>query len=96
MTIISVRKQHDVAWQRLFELVQQRNTLLRQVGAMANFAADFIPATAMFMEFDFEQAQTILAKVEAMTPAIDAAIAKVNGYAKQIGKPKIERKVLSR
>jgi hypothetical protein len=93
---MSIRKQHDAAWQRLFELIQQRNTLLRQVGAMANFAADFIPATAMFMEFDFKQAETILAKVQAMTPAIDAAIAEVNGYAKQIGKPKIERKILSR
>lgn len=96
MTLIGIRKQHDLAWQQLFELVQQRNTLLRQVGAMANFAADFVPATAMFMEFDFEQAQTILAKVQAMTPTIDAAIAQVNGYAKQIGKPKIERKILSR
>jgi hypothetical protein len=94
MTHIGVRKQHDVAWQQLFELVQQRNTLLRQLGAMASFAADFSPATAMFMEFDFDQAQAILAKVQAMMPGIDKAIAKVNVYAAQIGKPKIERKSL--
>jgi hypothetical protein len=95
MTQLSdARKKYDAAWERLFDLVRQRNTLLRQVGAMANFAADFSPATAMFTEFDFDQAATILARVQKMMPAIDAAIRQANSYGKLVGKPKIERKKL--
>ena len=92
MKPVDVRKQHAEAWDRLFALVKKRNHLLDDLGTSAKYAGDFSPATGMFMEFDFERAQQILAKVQEMTPAIYAAIDELNGYAEQIGKPRIERK----
>jgi DnaJ-domain-containing protein 1 len=86
-----VRKSYEAAWNRLIDLVEQRNKLLRTLGAMAQFAGDFTPDTAMFMEFDFDKAQEILVQVQEMTPPIYAAIEEVNGYREQIGKPKITR-----
>jgi hypothetical protein len=92
MLPIEARKRHKEAWGRLFDLVEQRNMLLRQLGTMATFASEFSPATDMFMEFDFDMAREILAKVEPMSPRIYAAIDELNRYAGQIGKPKIERR----
>ncbi len=91
-----VRIQHTAAWEKLSELVRRRNKLLRDLGTRANFAADLTPATGMYGEFDADHARDILAKLEAMTFELDAALDELNGYAKQIGKPVIERKSLHR
>jgi hypothetical protein len=63
-----LRKNYQAAWNRLFDLVQERNKLLKTLSTMAQFAGGFTPDTSMFFEFDFDRAQDILAKVQAMKP----------------------------
>ena len=94
MTLNDLRNQHEAAWQRLSGIVSQRTDLLKQLGQMANYAGDFSPATGMFMEFDIDKARDLLARLEDMTPVIYYAIDELNSYAKQIGKPRIERRKL--
>jgi hypothetical protein len=96
MTTDDIRTLHAAAWNRLYELVKERNKLLRDLAARANFAADLTPATGMLGEFDIVQAKGILARLNAMTFMLDAALDELNGYAKQIAKPIIERKRLQR
>ncbi len=92
MTLEQARKRYDIAWNRLFELVKQRNDLLRQLGRIVQYAGDFTLATGMFIEFDLDQAQDILARVQKLTPQIYEAIADVNDYAELIGKSGITRR----
>jgi hypothetical protein len=89
---LDVRKQYEAAWDRLFDLVKQRNLLLADLAKAALFASDFTPAAAMFFEFDIDQARRILATVNEMTPTIYTAIDELNAIGVQIGKPKIERR----
>ncbi len=92
MPLDDVRKKHDEAWNRLFELVKLRNNMLRRVGRMAEFAAEFSPATSMFIEFDYDKARELLGSAEAMGPLIDAALEHYNELAKQIARPQVDKK----
>ena len=87
MTLNDARKQYDVAWRRLFDLVKHRNQLLRQLEQMSNYRGDFSPATAMFMEFDIDKAGDILVRSKAMTPGIYAAVGELNHMRRRSASP---------
>ena len=95
MTLDDVHKLHQAAWARLDDLVQQRTRLLRDLAVRAQWASELMPETGRFGEFDTDQARDILAKLDAMTPAIDAAIDELNSYAEKLGRPEIERTSLT-
>jgi hypothetical protein len=87
-----IRIKHAEAWDKLHMFVTQRNKLLRDLGKRANFAAELTPATGMYGEFDTDHARDILARLDAMSFELNAALDELNGYAAKIGKPIIERK----
>jgi hypothetical protein len=90
MTRDDVHKLHQAALARLDDLVQQRTRMLRDLAVKAQWANELMPETGRFGEFDTDQARDILAKLDAMTPAIGAAIDELNSYADKIGRPEIE------
>ena len=95
MTLDDVHKLHAAAWARLYDLVQQRNRLLRDLAVRAEWASELTPESGRFGEFNTDQARDLLAKLDAMTPTIDAAIDELNSHAEKIGRPEIERTSLT-
>ena len=95
MTLDDVHKLHAAAWARLYDLVQQRSRLLRDLAVRAEWASELTPESGRFGEFNTDQARDLLAKLDAMTPTIDAAIDELNSHAEKIGRPEIERTSLT-
>ena len=90
-----IRQLHKQAWNLLFDLVKQRNALLRSVAVRANWASNLTPATGMIGEFDYDLAREMLATAEQLTPAIYAAMEELNVIAAQIGAPQIRKQPLN-
>ena len=87
MTIGDTWKLHREAWNRLFDVVELRNKLLRRLAILATRAMDMTPATGMVIEVDTGLARQLLDEINTLTPRIFAGVAEVNLYAEQIGKP---------
>ncbi len=90
MAIANIRELYDEAWHELFELVAQRNKLLRALEMMTRFAMDMTPASGMVIEFDVSRAEELVAGIDGLTPRISAGIQKVNVYAEQCGRPTVK------
>ncbi len=94
MVLDDVRVNYDTAWQRLGELAEQRNALLRQLASMATLAGEFSPTKGLLIEFNVDRADSILKQIQEIRPRIFSTIEEVNRYAVQLGKPRIERQRL--
>ena len=85
---------YEAEWKRLLDLADQRNTLLKQLRAMADAAGEFHPEDGLLVEFNLDRAHSILAQLQELRPKIFSIIEALNRYAAQIGKPRIERRRL--
>ncbi|HTO99910.1 MAG TPA: hypothetical protein VMJ64_00945 [Anaerolineales bacterium] len=86
-----LRTPYEIAWRRLFDLMEKRNRLLRSVEQLAGFSGNFSPATSMYWQFDYDRARLLLASAERLEPDIDDAIEEVNALAVEAGRPAITK-----
>ena len=90
MTAGDARTSYGKAWDRLFELLVQRNKSLRCLNMMVSLTTEVTPATGMVIEFDTSLARQLLDEVDTLTPRISEAIEDVNKDAEKIAKPQIQ------
>jgi hypothetical protein len=83
---------YGAAWHRLYDLVETRNKLLRDLQQMAGFPGNFSPATSMYWGFNYERARQLLIDAEQLEPAIEAAMREFNAEAAEIGRPFFEKR----
>lgn len=84
-----LRTRYDAAWNRLLDLVSQRDKLLHRLDAPIHVAMDITPTRGMVIEFDTVSQRSALDAIDQLGPQISAAMAEVNELRPQLGKPEI-------
>ena len=89
-TFKSRRDLYNNAWNRLWDILKERDALVADLARMANAAKDSHPAAGFVVDLDAERAHDLIDQIDAYRPRLTEAMQELNERGKGIGKPPVE------